>query len=82
MNATADAPALPVDRRAQWKARGSRPDGASNGGGGAVYGIGMIGALVYFFQSAATGRDKALAAPKAIFWPALLVYKALKQLNG
>ncbi len=42
----------------------------------------MIGALAYFFQSAATGRDRALAAPKAVFWPALLVYKVLKHLNG
>lgn len=81
MNATADAPALPVDRQAQWRARGPRPSGSSNGGGGAVYGIGMIGALAYFFGSAETGRDKALAAPKAIFWPALLVYKLLKQVN-
>jgi hypothetical protein len=83
MNATAEAPALPEDRLAKWKARAASQDGKANGGGGgAVYGIGMIGALVYFFQSAGTGRDKALAAPKAIFWPALLVYKLLKQVNG
>ncbi len=84
MNATAEATAQPEDRLAKWKARAASQDGKSNGGGGggAVYGIGMIGALVYFFQSAETGRDKALAAPKAIFWPALLVYKLLEQLNG
>jgi hypothetical protein len=81
MNATAGATALPEDRLAQWKARAASQDGKSSGGGGAVYGIGMIGALVYFLQSAETGRDKALAAPKAVVWPALLVYKLLKHLN-
>jgi hypothetical protein len=40
----------------------------------------MIGAAAYFFGSAETGRDYALAAPKAAFWPALLVYKLLKSL--
>jgi hypothetical protein len=42
----------------------------------------MIGAAAYFFQSAESGRDDVLAAPKAIFWPALLVYKLLKNLYG
>jgi hypothetical protein len=40
----------------------------------------MIGAMAFFFGSAETGRDYALAAPKAAFWPALLVYKLLKSL--
>ena len=66
---------------ARWKARGSRQDAASNGGG-AVYGLGMIGAVAYFFQSAESGRDYALAVPKAVFWPALLVFKLFKQLYG
>ena len=65
---------------ARWKARASRQDGAANSGGGAVYGLGMIGAVVYFFGSAQSGRDYVLAAPKAVFWPALLVYKLLKYL--
>jgi hypothetical protein len=69
------------DRMARWKARRSRQGGAQPGGG-AVYGLGMIGAMVYFFGSAESGRDYALAAPKAIFWPALLVYKLLKFFYG
>jgi hypothetical protein len=40
----------------------------------------MIGALAYFFGSAESGRDYVLAIPKAIFWPALLVYKLLRYL--
>jgi hypothetical protein len=51
-------------------------------GGGAVYGLGMIGALVYFFGSAESGRDRLLAVPKASVWPALLVYKLLKSFYG
>jgi hypothetical protein len=66
---------------ARWKARGSRQDGAGTGGG-AVYGLGMIGAVAYFLGSAESGRDYALAVPRAIFWPALLVYKLLKSLSG
>lgn len=66
---------------ARWKARGSRQDGAANGGG-AVYGLGLIGAVTYFFQSAESSRDYVLAAPKAVLWPALLVYKLLKNLYG
>jgi hypothetical protein len=40
--------------------------------------IGMIGALVYFLRAAESGWDCVLAFPKAIVWPALLVYKLLK----
>jgi hypothetical protein len=42
----------------------------------------MIGALVYFFGSAASGTDYVLAFPKAMLWPAVLVYKLLKSLDG
>ena len=49
--------------------------------GGAVYGLGFIGALVYFIQQAATFGAGVLGFFKAIVWPALLVYKALEQLK-
>ncbi len=51
-------------------------------GGGAVYGLGMIGALAYFLGRAVSGRDYLLALPKATVWPALLVYKLLKTYYG
>jgi hypothetical protein len=63
------------------KTRRPRQNGAP-AGGGAVYGLGMIGAMVYFFRSAESGRDQLLAIPKAIVWPALLVYKLLKSFYG
>ena len=45
--------------------------------GGAVYGLGMLGAAVHFFRSADQPLDYALALPKAFVWPAILVYKLL-----
>jgi hypothetical protein len=57
------------------------PQGGPAAGGGAVYGLGMIGALLYFLRSAGSGTDYALAFPRALFWPAVLVYKLLKSLD-
>ena len=71
----------PEDRRPWRTSRRSRQGGPA-AGGGAVYGIGMLGALVYFLQSAQTGWDYVLAVPKAVVWPALLVYKLLKSFYG
>lgn len=45
---------------------------AKNAGGGAVYGIGLIGALVYFIQHADTFWMGVLGVLKAIIWPAIM----------
>jgi len=66
---------------AKWKGGASNRN-APPAGGGAVYGLGMIGALVYFLGSAESGRDYVLAVGKAVVWPALLVYRAFKVLGG
>ena len=47
----------------------------------AVYGLGLIGALIYYVTHAATFWLGALGILKAIVWPAMLVYEALKYLN-
>lgn len=47
----------------------------------AVYGLGMIGALVYFIQHATSFGMGLLGVLKALFWPAYLVYKALEFLK-
>ena len=47
----------------------------------AVYGLGLIGAAVYFIGHAATFWLGVLGFLKAIVWPAMLVYEALKYLN-
>lgn len=51
-------------------------------GGGAVYGLGLIGAAVWFWQRA-DGRDEQIVGLlKALVWPAFLVYEAFKALDG
>lgn len=50
-------------------------------GGDAVYGLGLIGALVYYIQHAATFAMGALGVLKAIIWPALAAYKLLEFLK-
>jgi hypothetical protein len=57
---------------------GSRAGAA---GGGAVYGIGLIGALVYFIQSATSFWDGLYGVFQAVFWPAYLVYGLLHWLR-
>jgi hypothetical protein len=47
------------------------------GGSEAIYGLGLIGALVYFIQNAHTFGQGLLAIVKAIVWPALVAYKLL-----
>jgi len=51
------------------------------GSSGAVYGLGFIGACVYFIGNAATFWLGVLGFLKALVWPAMLVYAALKYLN-
>ena len=46
-----------------------------------VYGMGFIGALIYFIQHATSFWMGALGVVKAIFWPAWLVYKMLEFLK-
>lgn len=55
--------------------------GYRGGGGSAVYCFGFFGALVYFLQHAVTFQDGVYGVLKAVVWPALLVYQALKGLG-
>ncbi len=48
---------------------------------GAVYGLGLIGAAIYFISNATGFWMGALGFFKAIVWPAYLVYEALKALG-
>jgi len=47
---------------------------------GAVYGLGLIGAAVYFISQATSFWVGVLGFLKAIVWPAFLVYEAFKHL--
>jgi hypothetical protein len=46
-----------------------------------VYGLGLIGALIYFLQHADTFWAGVLGLFKAVFWPGILVYELLKYLH-
>lgn len=46
--------------------------------GGAVYGLGLIGASVWFWQQADGVGEHTVGLLKALVWPAFLVYEAFK----
>jgi hypothetical protein len=47
----------------------------------AVYGLGLIGAAIYFIQQAPTFWLGVLGLLKAIVWPAFVVYRLLEFLK-
>ncbi len=51
------------------------------GAGGAVYGLGLIGALVYFIQSATSFWDGVYGVLQALVWPAFFVWGVLHALK-
>ncbi len=55
---------------------------SSHASGGAVYGLGFIGAAVYFISQAATFGAGLVGFLKAMVWPAFLVYEAFKALGA
>lgn len=50
-------------------------------GGNAIYGLGVIGALFYFLQNASSFETVVMGIGKAIFWPAILMFKLLTYLQ-
>lgn len=53
------------------------------GGGGScpIYGIGVIGALVYYLQGVSGFMNILTGVAKAVFWPAVLMYELLSFLQ-
>jgi hypothetical protein len=52
----------------------------NNAPAGAVYGLGLIGAAVYYISTATGFWMGVLGFLKALVWPAFLVYEAFKHL--
>ncbi len=50
--------------------------GGGHHSGGQFYGLGVIGAAVYFVNQVSGFWSVVLAVLKAVVWPAFLVYKA------
>ena len=51
-------------------------------GGGAIYGLGIFGALVYYWQQADVFWEYLLAIVQGLFWPAWMVYEVFTTLGG
>jgi hypothetical protein len=51
-------------------------------GGGALYGLGIFGAWVYFFQQADSFWTFILAFFQGLFWPAWMVYHVFAALHA
>ncbi|MCI0531968.1 MAG: hypothetical protein L0Y74_08485 [candidate division Zixibacteria bacterium] len=52
-----------------------------NGTSGAIYGMGFIGAVVYYIQHATSFWAGVLGFLKALIWPVMLIYKLLEFLK-
>ena len=51
-------------------------------GGGAIYGLGIFGSLVYFWQQADGFWEYVLAILQGFFWPAWMVFEVFQALNA
>ncbi len=49
-------------------------------GSGAIYGLGVFGALVWFWQQADGFLEHVWAIFEGLFWPAFMVYRAFEAL--
>lgn len=58
-----------------------KEDFQKNASSGAVYGLGFIGAAVYFISNAAGFWMGVVGFLKAMVWPAFLVYEAFRQMG-
>ena len=65
-----------------WAKKNMKNEIQQHGPNSAVYGLGLIGALIYFISKATSFWMGALGLLKAFVWPAFLVYEALKVLNA
>lgn len=54
----------------------------NNPSAGAVYGLGLIGAAIFFISQATSFLGGVLGFLKALVWPAFLVYEAFKYMAG
>ena len=56
-------------------------DMQNNATSGAVYGLGFIGAAIYFISTSTSFWMGVLGFLKAIIWPLLLIYHAMKSMG-
>ena len=66
-----------VERKRKFHSSGS-----ASGGGEAVYGLGIVGAAIYFIQHSLSFWGVVIGLVKAIVWPAIVVYELLRSFFG
>ncbi len=70
-------------RRSQQDSGETMSDSSAGAaGGGAIYGLGIFGAWVYFWQQADSFWQYVLAFFQGLFWPAFMVYEVFSSLGG
>jgi hypothetical protein len=70
-------PEKDVKKENKWKKNVT----INKGGSGAIYGLGIIGAAVYYIQHATSFWIGLLGVVKAFFWPAVLIYYVFDKLR-
>ena len=72
------------DKFKEWgKHKGKHNKGGSkDGGGGMVYFVGFVGALIYWMQAASGFGAVLTGILKAFVWPAYVVYQLLTSFYG
>ena len=55
---------------------------AGAAGGGAIYGLGIFGAFVYYWQQADTFWEYLFSFFQGLFWPAFMVYEVFAALGS
>mgnify|MGYP001051154502 CR=1 FL=1 len=65
----------------EWAKKCDKKDVGSSAGAGAVYGFGLVGALIHFIQNAETFGEGVVGVLKALVWPAMIVYYLLESLG-
>jgi len=53
----------------------------NNASSGAVYGLGFVGAVIYYISTASGVGEGIIGFLKAMLWPAFLVYELMQYLG-
>jgi hypothetical protein len=70
-----------IEEDKKQKVKIKHRDVYKGGSYGAIYGLGFIGAAVYFIMHSSSFWMGVLGIVKALFWPAYLVFKAFELLK-
>ena len=74
---------LPTERLAASTEGAAMSNGnAGAAGGGVLYALGIVGAIVYFWQQADSFGEHLLAVLQGLVWPAIMVYEGFRALAG